>query len=185
MLSGDALSGLGNITGSSQKDVKSVLSSALPSMLHGADKQANDSATAQSFVNALSDHAKDDTADIGSFLSKVDIEDGGKIIGHLLGSQKEETTKAAAGAAGIDASRAGNIMSAAAPLIMSLIGQQISKNSGLNNADGISALIGDLLGGVDLGSLLGTIAGSGESGKKSKSSGKGGLLGSLLGFFRR
>jgi len=175
MLSKDTVKGLGKLTGTSQKGVKGVLASALPSMLSGAKAQADGTDTASGFVKALSDHAKDDTADIGSFISGIDLNDGSKIINHLLGSSASGTAKEAAEAAGVKESKANNILAAAAPLLMSLIGQQVSSgsNSSSNNASGISGLMGSLLGNGDVTSLISGIAG----GKKT------GLLGSIMGLF--
>ena len=207
LLSSDSLKGLSGITGTSQKDVKNVLSSALPSILDGVMGQANDTQTAEGFVGALSDHAKDDTSDLSSFLSGIDLEDGGKIIAHLLGGNAEKTTEAAAEKAGVEKGKAGSILSAAAPLLMSLLGQTASSddNAESNNASGIGGLMGSLLGNVDLGGLLGGLLGGGDSdegglteitnngGKKKKSKkkkktdkkdDKGGLLSTILGFFK-
>jgi hypothetical protein len=175
MLSKDTVKGLGKLTGTSQKGVRGVLSSALPSMLNGAKAQADDSDTASGFVKALSDHAKDDTNDIGAFISGIDLNDGGKIIGHLLGNSAQATAQKAAESAGVKATKANNILSAAAPLLMSLIGQQVSSgsNASSNNASGISGLMGSLLSNTDIGSLIGGLAGGS----------KPGLLGSIMGLF--
>lgn len=207
LTSGDALSALGSLTGASSKDVQGVLTSALPALLNGAKEQADDAATAEGFVGALSDHAKDDTADVASFLSGVDLEDGGKIIAHLLGAKADATTKKAAESAGVEKAKAGGILSAVAPLLLSLLGQQASSgdNASSNNASGIGGLMGGLLGNVDLGGLLGGIFGGGDSSddsalteittnsKKKKKKKKaeqteegqsGGILSSILGFFK-
>ncbi len=204
MLSGDAIKGLGDITGASSKDVKNVLSSALPSILEGVQGQANNAETAEGFVGALADHAKDDTADVKSFLSGVDLEDGGKILGHLLGKDAEKTTKAAAESAGVEETRAGGILAAAAPLRMSLLGQTAASgdNASSNNASGIGGLMGSLLGNIDLGSILGGLFGGSDDSeasgladltatdskkkkkKKKDEEKKGGVLSTILGFFK-
>ena len=174
LLSKDSVKNLGKVTGSTQKEVKSVLSSGLPSLIQGLTAQANDESTAEGFANALNDHAKDSTADLKSFLSNVDIADGGKILSHLLGNQKEETTSQAASTAGVSSKKAGNILSAVAPLLLSLVGQQ---SGGQNTASGVGSVIGNLVGNVDIGSVL-----SGLTGSQSNS---GGLLSGLLGLFRK
>ena len=156
MLSSETVKGLSSATGTTQKSVKSVLSSALPSMIDGAVQQAQNKSTASSFVKALADHAQDDTRDLGSFLSGVDLSDGSKIIGHLLGNKATEATKKAAADAGVSTTKAGNILSGAAPLLMSLLGQQAQSgsNASSNNTSGIGNLMGSLLSNVDVGSLL-------------------------------
>jgi hypothetical protein len=124
LLSGDSIANLSQLSGASQKNVKDVLSSALPSILEGAVNQANDENTVEGFANALLTHAKDDTSDVASFMSKVDVEDGGKIIGHLLGNNKEAATQEAATRAGLSVGKTGIILALLAPMLMSLLGQQ-------------------------------------------------------------
>ena len=202
MLSSDSIKSLSKVTGTTQKDVKKVLGSALPDLINGAVGQANDAGTAEGFVGALSDHAKDDTTDIASFLSNVDLQDGGKILGHLLGSGADAATEKAAAEAGVEKAQSGSILSAAAPLLMSLLGQQTSAESEQNNSSGIAGLMGSLLGNVDLGSLLGGLLGGSDSeeetttttstGKKKKKKKKkndkeessGGILNSILSLFK-
>ena len=68
LLSSDSIDGLSSLTGASGKDVSNVLAQALPSLLSGAKQQANNKDTKDSFVNALADHAKDNTKDLSGFL---------------------------------------------------------------------------------------------------------------------
>ncbi|MBR5060497.1 MAG: DUF937 domain-containing protein [Clostridia bacterium] len=157
MLGSETVKGLSETTGVSQKSVKSVLSSALPSLIDGAVSQAQNKSTSSSFANALAEHAQDDTRDLSSFFSGVDLSDGSKIIGHLLGGKASATTQKAAENAGVSTTKAGNILSGAAPLLMSLLGQQASSGSGSSsngNSSGIGGLLGNLLSNVDIGSLF-------------------------------
>ncbi len=177
LLSADSVKGLSKASGASQKDVKKVVAAVLPSLLGGAKAQAESGDTAEGFTQALSDHAKDDTSDIKSFLANVDLEDGAKIIGHLLGGNQENTTKAVSAQTGVSAKKTGNILSSLAPLLMSLLGQQTGSDS---SGSSIGSLMGSLLGNVDITSLLGGLLGGG-SGNSSGSMNLGSLLGGLLG----
>ena len=56
MMSSDSVSQLSSLTGTSEKDVSSILTSALPQLLSGAQGQATNADTAQSFANALAAH---------------------------------------------------------------------------------------------------------------------------------
>ena len=187
LLSGDAVSNMSQLTGASQEEVQSVLTSALPAMLNGAQAQANDKETAEGFVNALAQHAQVDTSDVNAFLQNVDVEDGAKIVGHLLGNQQQGTAQAAAEKAGITAGSSNLILSAAAPLLMSLLGQQTSGNQN-NNASGIGSLLGGLLGGGNGGSLLGSLLGGTANGKKDEKkdekTGLGGIADLLTGLLK-
>ncbi|MBQ1504454.1 MAG: DUF937 domain-containing protein, partial [Oscillospiraceae bacterium] len=159
LLSQDSLQNMSSLTGASSENVASVLSSALPAMLSGAQGQANDENALAGFAGALQDHAKDDTSDIASFLSGVDLEDGGKIVAHLLGGNQAQTTQDAADKAGLDLGKTASILAAVAPLLMSLLGQQTQQEEEKEEekpASGslLGGLFGNLLGNVDMGSLI-------------------------------
>ena len=175
LLSSDSLKGLSNLTGASNKDITNVLTSALPSLLSGATEQAKNESTAESFATALAQHAKDDTSNLTSFLGNVDLADGAKIIGHLLGSGKEETVKKAAKASGVSEKKTGDILSAIAPMLLSLLGQQAEEDD--DKESGVNGLVGALLDNVDVGSLLSGListdtSSTSTSGKKKPASGK-------------
>lgn len=186
LLSSDSIKGLSDRTGVSGGDVTKVLGQALPALLNGAGGQAKDKNTSASFLSALTDHAKDDTNDLSKFLGNVDLKDGGKIIGHLLGSDKDGILKDISKSTGVSKSKTNSILSAIAPLLMSLLGKQAGKEKDSDLTD----LFGSLLENVDVGDLLGGLLGSDSSSKKStkkstkkktsKKDDSGNLLTSLL-----
>ena len=186
MLSEESIAQMGQKAGASTDDVKSVLLSALPAMLSGLQNQADGADTVAGFAGALDSHAQVDTSDITAFLSGVDLEDGNKIVGHLLGAEQKATTKAAAKKAGISAASSGNILSTAAPLLMSHIGQQATQEvQSQPQSQGFLSLGGSqqqsaasASGGGLLSSLLG---GGQQQQQQAASSSGGGLLGALLG----
>lgn len=182
LLSGDSISGVSKATKAKDKDVENVLSAALPTLLKSAKKQSEDKDTAEGFAKALLSHGKDDTSDLASFLDKVDLEDGGKIIGHLLGND-DDSVKKIAKKSGVSTKEAGDILSAAAPLLMSLLGQEsASKKSDSNVA---LELAGALLKNVDVGDLLGDLLGGDtkkkKTSKKKKDNDAGEIIGDILG----
>ncbi|MBQ7816703.1 MAG: DUF937 domain-containing protein [Oscillospiraceae bacterium] len=157
LMSAESVKNLSKKTGSSQKEVTSVLTAALPLLLQGADSQAKDESTSESFAKALMQHSEDDTSDLSNFLGNVDMADGAKIIGHLLGAGTESTTKKVSNSSGTDAESTAKILAAAAPLLMSLLGQE-TKKSKKSSKNKTNELVGDLvtavLDNVDVGSLL-------------------------------
>ncbi len=162
MLSSESIEGLGAKAESSPEEVRSVLGSALPLLLNGASAQATNQDTASGFVGALQQHSQDDASNISSFLGNVDMGDGAKIISHLLGANTATQTQAVAQQTGVSQAQTGNILSAAAPLLLTLLGQQAAGNSN-NNALGIGSLMGSLMGSGDMTSLLGGLLGGGSS----------------------
>ena len=94
VLSSKSVSGISESTGATKKEVTSVLSSALPSLIGGMSSQASGTDTSDGFVGALLSHAGNSTSSISSFFKNVDLSDGAKIVSHLLGSgEKSETSK--------------------------------------------------------------------------------------------
>ncbi len=161
--SSDSVSQLSSLTGTSEKDVSSVLSSVLPQLLNGAQGQATNADTAESFANALTAHGQKDSSDLTSFLSGIDMEDGQKIVNHLLGKDEAVATAETLSAqSGVASGNISGILSAVAPLMMNLLGQQATSSA---KDDG---------GGLNLTSIVGSLFGGGD-GKES-----GGGLGSII-----
>ena len=165
MLSEESIENVGMKADASSEEVRGVLGSALPLLLNGASAQATNQETASGFVGALQQHSQDDASNIGSFFGNVDMGDGAKIIAHLLGANTASQTQAVAQQTGVSQQQTGNILSAAAPLLLTLLGQQAASgsNSSSNNALGIGSLMGSLMGSGDMTSLLGGLLGGGSS----------------------
>ena len=181
LLSSDSVSGVSKATKADDKEVQSVLNAALPLLLKGAKKQSEDKDTAESFATALLSHGKKDTSNLSSFLKNVDLDDGSKIIGHLLGKD-DDSVKKIAKSSGVSAKKTGDILSAAAPLLMSLLGQESASKKSDNNV--ALEIAGALLKNVDVGDLIGDLLGGDNKKKKSskkKDNDAGEIIGDILG----
>ena len=161
LMSSDSLDGISQRTNTSSDETRSVLSAALPLLLSGAQAQSQNVDTSGGFGNALFNHGQQDTSNIGSFLQGVDMEDGGKIISHLLGLNKPNALNQIAAQTGVSTQNTGNILSAVAPLLMSLLGQQLGSNSANATPSLVGSLASSLLSNVNIGSLLGGLLGGG------------------------
>lgn len=181
LLSSDSVSGVSKATKANDKDVQNVLNAALPMLLKGAKSQSEDKSTAESFASALLSHGKKDTSNVSSFLKNVDLDDGAKIIGHLLGNN-DDSVKKIAKSSGVSAKETGDILAAAAPLLMSLLGQESASKKSDNNV--ALELAGALLKNVDVGDLIGDLLGGDNKKKKSskkKDNDAGEIIGDILG----
>ena len=157
LMSADSLNNISKKTGSSKKEVSDVLVQALPLLLAGAKQQEDDENTADTFYEALSQHSKNDTSDMNSFFDGIDMADGAKIIGHLLGENTSSTTKKVSKSSGTSDDKTALILAAAAPLLMSLLGQETkkTKKSSKKTTDELAGqLLTAVLDNVDVGSLL-------------------------------
>ena len=161
LLGSSSVSNIGKACDTDSATVSAVLAQALPALLKGAG--AN-------------------TANLGTFMKNVDLDDGAKIVRHLLGSSEASTTKSIAKTAGINVGTVSAILAAAAPLLMSLLGKSAGNNT---SGDALSSLIGGVMKNVNVGDMLGGLlgaSGANEHGaaKKSAASGTAKLAGSLL-----
>ncbi|MBR5756931.1 MAG: DUF937 domain-containing protein [Firmicutes bacterium] len=141
MTSANTVSALSSNAGTQTDQTMQVLSSILPQLLGGASAQATNKNTAESFLKALDDHSKDNTKDIAAFIKNADLEDGEKIVKHLLGQNQKTAVKTAAQTAGVSQADAAKIIANAAPLLMGILGQQNQKQKAATSASQGSALI--------------------------------------------
>jgi len=194
MLSGDGVKALSTNAKADEGKVQTLVTAAVPLLLAKMQDNTASKAGASSLNKALSEHKDDDITDVASFLSNADTADGKKILGHILGDDQSATTKALSKKSGLTSAQTGKILSALAPLLLTLLGSKKddddTEGSGLgsllggilgtgSSASGLgAALLGSLLGGSNNSSsgLLGNLLGG-----SSESSGSSGLLGGLLG----
>ena len=179
LLSDQNIKAVASKAGVSEEEAASVLATALPVMLNGANGQASDAATTESFYKAVTDHAQKDP-------EKVDLKEGGKIVGHLLGTDEKAAEDAIAKRAGLSSANVGLILAAAAPLIMNMLGNSTSNS---HSSSGTASLLNSLLGGgmnsSSSGNLMTSVltsvlANSLNGGNNSNNSLLGSLLGSAL-----
>ena len=87
LLSGDVIEALAKSAGASKKDTSSVLANALPTLMKSMASNASTKDGAKSLEKALDDHTSDDA--LSTLLGNIDLEDGSKILGHILGKDSD------------------------------------------------------------------------------------------------
>ncbi len=194
------ISGVAGQTGQSESKTGSVLTMALPVLMQAMKRNASTPKGAEGLLGALnSKHDGRILDDLGGlFGGGVDsnvLDDGGKILGHVLGGKQQNVQNALSQKSGMDAGSVGQILKVAAPLLMGFLGKQ-AKQQNINNSSGVEELLGGLLSRnspqqeqsflesmLDAdgdGSIIDDVAGMVLGGNKKKS-GLGGLLGGLFG----
>ncbi|NHF60210.1 DUF937 domain-containing protein [Flavobacteriaceae bacterium TP-CH-4] len=194
------INGVAGQTGQPENKTADVLSMAMPLLLGAMKKNVKSSPQgAQGLMNALSNKHDGSILDNlgGLFGGGVDesvVNDGAGILGHVFGDRQPQVENALSEKSGMDAGSIANILKIAAPIVMGFVGRQTAQ-SNVNDASGMNALLGSMLGGqpqqnqslittlLDAdgdGSILDDVADM-VMGSNKKKGGLGGLLGGLFG----
>ena len=142
------------------KQVSSVITRALPSLLGAMQKNASTPGGAEALAKALGDHASN-AGNIINNLKGADLIDGSKILGHIFGGNLSNILSGISKQTGVASNAVSNILASIAPSLLAILGKQ----NGNAGAGGLGGLLGSILGG----------------GTQSQNTGGLGGLGSILG----
>ena len=179
---GGADGGLGGLLGGVLGDgaqtpqAEAAAGKGIEAILGGLARNAQDPAGAEALRGALERHADGGALnDLGSIAGADRAADGQKILGHIFGNDQQAVAQNLAGKTGLDMGSIMKLLPALAPVVMGMLGKK-SSEGGLD-AGGLGSMLQGEAGGFDIGDIIGMVAGGG--------SGKGGMLGKLLGMFRK
>lgn len=170
LLTDASVSALAKKTGLNAGSLKKLIPLAVPLLLKFLTSNASSESGALSLLGALSQHTNKKT--LSDQIDEADTEDGGKIIGHILGSQSEAVTGQLACQAGMSERDVSSALAGLAPALMS--GLSAATNS-ISSAPKV-----DLSDGFDLSDLMGMFAGA-QQAQQVQAQPSGGLLSGLLG----
>ena len=194
------VSSVSNQTNQSQRKTQDVLTMALPVLMAAMKRNASTPQGAEGLLGALSSKHDGSILDnlSGLFSGGVDssvIEDGSKILGHVLGGKQQNVQNVISQKSGVDANSVAQILKVAAPILLGILGNQAKKQN-VSSQSGLDSLLGGMLGGnsskneqsflesiLDAdgdGSVIDDVAGMVLGGSNNKG-GLGGLLGGLFG----
>ncbi len=153
----ELINGASQQMGLNKASTASALGAAMPLILGAMKNNASSSSGAAGLLGALgnSNHNGSMLDNLGSILggSNIDddiMKDGGNILGNVFGGQEKNAASAISKSSGIDLNSAMNMMKVAAPFIMSYLGKKTTSN-GVSDQNGITDLLGSLLGGDSSG----------------------------------
>ncbi|MCB0445450.1 MAG: DUF937 domain-containing protein [Gelidibacter sp.] len=194
------VSGVAGQTNQPENKTQDVLTMALPVLMSAMKRNASTPEGAQGLLGAINSKHDGSILDNlgGLFSGGVDsnvLDDGSKILGHVLGGKQQNVENALSAKSGMDAGSISQILKVAAPILMGVLGSQ-AKQQNVNSPSGLDGLLGGLLKGnspqheqsflesiLDAdgdGSVIDDVAGMVLGGNKKKG-GLGGLLGGLFG----
>ena len=195
------ISGVAGSTGQSQDKTSGLLTMALPVLMQAMKNNASTPQGAEGLLGAINGKHDgsilDNLGDLfGGGVNDDVVNDGGKILGHVLGGRTQNVENALSQKSGIDAGSVGQILKVAAPILMGVLGKEAKQNN-VSSSSGLEGLLGGLLKGnspqqeqsflesiLDAdgdGSVIDDVAGMVLGGNQKKKSGLGGLLGGLFG----
>ena len=166
LLSEGALKALAKKTGLGPKQLKKLLPLAVPLLIKMLTKNASEKDGALSLLGALTQHTSKKSME--EQIEEADTEDGGKIIGHILGKEKDQSLLTLSNQSGLSQQQVSSVLSGIAPALLS----GLSMAAGGGNSGKV-----DLSDGLDLGEVLVLLSG----GSAPKPQPKPSLLGSLFG----
>ena len=168
LLADGALKALAGKTGLNEKQLKKLLPLALPLLLKMLTRNASDKEGAVSLLGALTQHTSKKT--MQQQIAEADTADGAKIIGHILGKEKDASLLTLSNQSGLSQQQVSSVLSGIAPALLSV----------LSAASGSAAGKVDLSDGLDLSDIVAMLGGAKPEPVQAKPQ-SGGLLGALFG----
>jgi hypothetical protein len=153
LLASGSVRTLSEISNANEEQVRQTISFALPTLVESMKKNSASLAGEMALSAALSSHADKDSSDVASFIRSANAEDGDKIIGHILGSDRSAVESRLSGKAGISVERVRKILTALAPLVMSIIGSMQKKKKEEGSFGGLIEVLSSVMTGTKESSL--------------------------------
>lgn len=134
---------LSKTSGADSGQVQKIVQMGLPALLESLGRNSKTEQGASSLAKALDSHKDDNVDNIEDFLKNVNMEDGSKIISHVLGGNKQKVQRNLAKQTGLEDNQVSNIMNQLAPLLIGTLGKQKASNN--VGSAGIESMISGLI----------------------------------------
>ena len=158
-LTGNALQQVNKQLGTNDASAQGAIAAALPVLLSALAKNASSPEGAAKLGAALArDHDGSIFNDVAGAVTNHQAGAGASILKHVLGARQDAVTTGLGQATGLDAGKAGALLSMLAPMVLGAVGR--AQRSGGLDAGGLAAALGQ---------------------EDSRSGASGGALGGLLG----
>jgi hypothetical protein len=139
-LGSDAVNQISNRIGADPGTTGNAIDAALPLLISAMARNAGDANQAQSLATAISDdHDGSILDDVPGYVGGASEKPGAGILRHVLGGRQQAVQHGLSQATGLEAGKAGTLLTMLAPLVMGAIGRAKRENS--LDAGGISTLL--------------------------------------------
>ena len=174
MLTDNALAALSKRTGLSVRQLRVLIPIAVPLLLRFLTNNASSQSGASSLLGALTQHTSTKTLD--QQFDQVDVEDGAKIIRHILGDDTDRAIETLAAETQLSEQQVERGLDGLAPVLLSVLSAAVSQQQ----AQTVQQPAVNLNDGLDLSEMLTLFAGAAAQPQQQTQS-SGGLLDLLLG----
>ena len=181
MLSGNSVNSVSQKTGLSSKLVKKLITLAIPVLIKYMTSNVSSQSGALSLLSALTKH--NNTRSMSEQIDEVDEEDGGKIIGHILGDDQEKVVKELSAETGIETKQVSRSLGLIAPALLAGLAAATAaahSNNKPQQQQAAAAAAQPAANTIDLTSLLSTFAGQ-QTQQQNNGFGLDDVLGLLAG----
>jgi hypothetical protein len=139
-LSTDAVHQISNRIGADAGTTGNAIDAALPLLISAMARNAGDTNQAQSLARAVSDdHDGSILDDVPGYVSRASEKPGAGILRHVLGGRQQAVQHGLSQATGLDAGKAGTLLTMLAPLVMGAVGR--AKRESNLDSGGVSTLL--------------------------------------------
>ena len=181
LTSDNSVNSLSKKTGISSKLVSKLIVMAVPLLIKYMTKNASTASGAQSLLSALTQHKG--TRSMSEQIDEVDEEDGQKILGHILGNDKEQVFSTLAKETGLQTNEVSKGLGALAPALLTGLAAATTSaakpsSNGLDLGDLMSMFGGSQTSAASGLDMLGTLLGGAKPQQQQQPTS---LLGSLFG----
>ena len=139
-LGSDAVRQISNRIGADPGTTGNAIDAALPLLLSALARNASDTNQAQSIATAVSDdHDGSILDDVPGYFGEASEKPGAGILRHVLGGRQQTVQQGLSQATGLDAGKAGTLLTLLAPLVMGAVGR--AKRESSLDAGGVATLL--------------------------------------------
>lgn len=152
---GQTLEDIARKVGANPMDVKKAATMSLPTLVEALNKNAQDEEKRASLNKALEDHSEDNVEDLQGFLNNMDLEDGQKMLGHILGGKKSQVESNISKSSGLSSGQVTGLLAMLAPILIGMLGKKKKEeNISKDSLPDLTGSLGNILGGGSGGGLM-------------------------------
>lgn len=155
MADGSALEEMAKKVGAHPQEIQKAAGVGIPTLVAALNKNAQDEKEKASLSKALDAHSNDPVDNVSGFLKGVDLADGQKMLGHILGKDKTKAETNIAKSSGLSSTQVSSLLSMLAPVLLGALGQKKKEeNIQEDNLARLTGSLGGLLSGSASGGLM-------------------------------